>query len=72
MAASNLRDDISTTFFTEFTKAAKVQLNNDGISSHSLAPYNAYYLTQLRKKDSSVRPYVNFVLKSFAAFPSLQ
>lgn len=32
-------------FFTEFIEAAKVQSNDDGISGHKLAPYNANYLT---------------------------
>ena len=36
----------STSFkFTEFTEAAEVHSNDDGISRHRLAPYNAYYLT---------------------------
>jgi len=32
--------------FTEFTEAAKVHSNDDGISRHRLAPFNAYHLTQ--------------------------
>ena len=32
-------------FFTEFTEAAKVHSNDDGISRHRLVPFNAYYLT---------------------------
>jgi len=31
--------------FTEFTEAAKVHSNDDSISRHRLAPFNAYYLT---------------------------
>ena len=32
--------------FTEFTEAAKVHSNDDGISRHRLAPFNAYSLTE--------------------------
>jgi len=32
-------------FFTAFTEAAKVHSNDDGISRHRLAPFNAYYRT---------------------------
>jgi len=31
--------------FAEFTEAAKVHSNDDGISRHGFAPFNAYYLT---------------------------
>ena len=31
--------------FTEFTESAKVHSNDDGISRHMLAPYNACYLS---------------------------
>ena len=30
----------------EFTEAAEVHSNDDDVSRHRLAPYNAYYLTQ--------------------------
>ena len=33
------------TKINEFTEAAKVHSNDDGISRHRLAPFNAYYLT---------------------------
>jgi len=42
------RDAVSSPegkIFTEFTEAAKVHSNDDGLSRHGLAPFNVYYLT---------------------------
>jgi len=42
-----------TTDTTDFTEAAKVHSNADGISRHRLAPFNAYYQLFASVCDSS-------------------